>query len=153
MKLIMESFKRFLAENVSYSGIVIDENSVNTLISAAQEFGIPEGFIHQTNAGGTLPHHMTIKMGPLWSKKQKKDMSPHYEVGEPIVMTVTHIGVDENAMAARVDLPEGRPTKNKIPHITIAIPEGGKPFLSNKIPEGNWIQISPFEITGIVQEI
>ena len=153
MKLIMENFKRFLTENVSYSGIVIDDASAKALLAAAQEVGIPEGFVHQTKTGGALPHHMTIKMGPLWSKKQKKDMSPFYEIGESIPMKVTHIGLDGNAMAAKVELPEGKPTKNKIPHITIAIPPGGKPFVSNKIPEENWTPITPFDIRGIVQEI
>ena len=68
-------------------------------------------------------------------------------------MKVVAIGLDENAMAAEVELPEGKKSKNKIPHVTIAIPEGGKPFLSNKIPLENWKSITPFDIKGKVQEV
>ena len=153
MKLIIENWKRFLTENVSYSAVVIDEESKAKLMKAAQEIGIPEGFVHQTKAGKPLPHHMTIKMGGLFHKKPSKDYSQIYDVGEVVKMKVVSIGLDENAMAAEVELPEGKKSKNKIPHVTIAIPEGGKPFLSNKIPMENWQSITPFEISGTVKEV
>jgi len=43
--------------------------------------------------------------------------------------------------------------KVKFPHVTIAIPEGGKPFNSNKIPKENFQQVEPFTIRGVVQEV
>ena len=153
MKLIIENWKRFLTESVSYSAVVIDQASVDALMDAAREFGIPDGFVHKTKAGKPLPHHMTIKMGGLFSKKASKDYSNIYKVGDEVIMKVVAIGLDENAMAAKVELPEGKKSKNKIPPVTPAIPEGGRPSSSNKIPLENWKPIKPFDISGTVKEV
>jgi hypothetical protein len=132
-------------KRVSYSAVVLDNESADALKAAAEDF-VPEGFVYSTNAGEPLPHHMTIKMGPL-----KDEYSEHYTVGDEVSLTVTHIGVSADAVAAQVVAPG--PVKNKIPHITIAIPPGGKPFMSNKIPSEAFQEIGPINVTGIVEEV
>ena len=157
MKLIMESWKKYLTENkkVSYSGVVLDPQSVEALKQAAQEMGVPEGFVHQTKAGAPLPHHMTIvPFSPIVHPKGKHDFSADYPVGGQISLQVTHIGFDDRAMAAKVEPPAPISKKVKFPHITIAIPVGGKPFNSNKIPQENFQPLpQPITVTGIVEEV
>ena len=132
-------------KRVSYSAVVLDSESADALKAAAEDF-VPEGFVYNTKAGEPLPHHMTIKMGPL-----KDKYSEHYTVGDEVSLTVTHIGVSADAVAAKVVAPG--PVKNKIPHITIAIPPGGKPSMSNKIPSEAFQEIDPINVTGIVEEV
>jgi hypothetical protein len=84
---------------------------------------------------------MTIALG--------KAVEDENLLGSVQTLIVTQIGKSDMAVAVRV---EGFPSKNKIPHITLAVnPEGGKPFMSNKIEE--WKDIVPFEITGEVRNI
>lgn len=144
-----------LRENtVSYSGVVLDDASVATLKAAAEEFGVPEGFVFTTNAGEPLPHHMTITLGPLVHPKGKHDFSTDYTPGSSISLEVTHIGVSDDAMAARVRPPAPISPKVKFPHITIAIPAGGKPFNSNKIPPETFKALpKPLTVTGTVEEV
>ena len=57
-------------------------------------------------------------------------------------------------MAAIVEPPGPVSPKVKFPHITIAIPVGGKPFNSNKIPQENFKSLeAPLTVTGTVQEV
>ena len=51
-KLIFENFRRFLLteQKVSYSGVVLDDESVQKLKEAAKKFGVPEGFVFKTKA-------------------------------------------------------------------------------------------------------
>lgn len=153
-KLIFENFRRFLLteQKVSYSAVVLDDESVQKLKDAAIDFGVPEGFVFKTKAGEPLPHHMTITLGPLG------DFSTNYPVGEPITLKATHIGknerADEGAMAVKVEPPAAISKKIAFPHITLAIPEGGKPFFSNKIPEENFKELSEkIELKGKVEEV
>lgn len=84
---------------------------------------------------------MTISFG--------KGIEDESLLGNIVVLTVTQLGISDMAIAVRV---EGFPSKNKIPHITLAVnPDGGKPVMSNKIE--NWIDIEPFEITGEVKNV
>jgi hypothetical protein len=70
-------------------------------------------------------------------------------VGEEVVLTVTDVGLSDMAMAVKVS---GYPSKNDIPHITIAVnPDGGKPVMSNQIT--NWRPIKKFMVNGVVTEI
>ena len=155
-KIIKEELSAFISEGgVSYSGVVLDPQSVESLKGVAVEFGIPDGFVHETKAGDPLPHHMTIvPFSPIVHPKGKHDFSSDYPVGGEISLKVTHIGYDEKAMAALVEPPAPISPKVKFPHITIAIPVGGKPFNSNKIPQENFKPlVTPLTITGTVQEV
>ena len=98
-----------------------------------KEFKIPITF-------KIICHHMTINLGEL---KDKTDL------GKEVTLTVEAIGISDMAMAVRVS---GFPSKNEIPHITVAInPDGGKPVISNEITK--WRPIKSFMIRGVVTEI
>jgi len=155
-QLITENWRGFINEGpaVSYSGVILDEQSVSLLKQKAEEVGVPEGFVFNTKAGEPLPHHMTIvPFSPIVHPKGKHDFSADYPVGGEVELRVVAIGSSENAMAARVEPPAPISKKVKFPHVTIAIPEGGKPFNSNKIPQENFQQVEPFTIKGTVQEV
>jgi len=121
-----------LLKSISYSAIVLDDSSQKKLLPLA-----PKGW-------KPYAHHMTIKLGPLKEDSQ-------YKVGDKISMNITAVGMDDRAMAVKVDAK--REDTRGFPHVTIATnPDGGKPFHSNKIPEKNF---EPFSgtLTGIVEEI
>lgn len=109
-----------LVPNISYSAVVLDEQSKNKLLT---EFGskIPEGW-------EKIAHHMTITMGGLPPEKKS-------DVGKTVTLMATHLGVSEKAIAVKVS---GYFTTNQNPHITLAIDRkgGAKPVDSNKIT--NW---------------
>jgi hypothetical protein len=95
---------------------------------------IPEGWIK-------IGHHMTINMGEL------KDKSI---LGTEQLLAVTKVGISDMAMAVAVQ--SDIETKNKIPHVTVAInPNGGKPVMSNDITD--WQDIRMFILSGEVTEI
>ena len=155
-KLIMESWRKFLKEgpSISFSGVVLDEQSVDLLKQKVEEIGVPDGFVFNTKAGEPLPHHMTIvPFAPIVDPKGKHDFSKDYAVGSTVNLKVVAIGSSQDAMAALVEPPAPISPKVSFPHITIAIPEGGKPFNSNKIPKENFKQIEPFMVSGTVEEV
>jgi hypothetical protein len=130
-------------QNISYSGVVLDEPSKQKLLT----LDIPEGW-------EPVAHHMTITMGPLTHPKGKHDFSTTYPVGTEIVLPVIAVGKDERAMAVKVGAPSPIKTKSW-PHITVAVNRdgGGKPFHSNKIPEENFQPLSGIVLKGKVQEV
>ncbi len=120
-------------KTISYSAVVLDHESSELLLNKFNG-EIPDGW-------KKYAHHMTIALG--------KAIEDENLLGSSQILTVTQIGKSDMVIAVRV---EGFPSKNKIPHITLAVnPEGGKPFMSNKIEE--WNDIEPFEITGEVRNI
>jgi|SaaInlV_100m_DNA_2_1039680.scaffolds.fasta_scaffold03616_5 hypothetical protein len=126
-----------VANSVSYTAIVSQESVANNQVSPWQELvsrsDIPYDWtIHA--------HHMTLNMGAC------KDLSL---LGNIVTLNVVAIGQDERVMAVLVDGPV--PTKNKHPHITIAVAPGQKPFFSNQLKE--WIPITPFSLTGEIREV
>jgi hypothetical protein len=132
VKDIIDSKDMYPQSDISYSGVLLDTASRTKLLSMIGG-EIPEGW-------KVFAHHMTINMGPLKDKDS---------VGKNAVLTVTHLGLSDMAMAVRVS---GYPSKNDIPHITIAInPNGGKPVMSNNITK--WQDIKSFMVSGTVTEV
>jgi hypothetical protein len=120
-------------KTISYSAVVLDYESSELLLNKFNG-EIPDGW-------KKYAHHMTIALG--------KAVEDENLLGSIQTLIVTQIGKSDMVIAVRV---EGFPSKNKIPHVTLAVnPEGGKPFMSNKIEE--WEDIEPFEITGEVRNI
>ena len=120
-------------KTISYSAVVLDHESSELLLNTFKG-EIPDGW-------KKYAHHMTIALG--------KAIEDENLLGSSQTLIVTQIGKSDMVIAVRV---EGFPSKNKIPHVTLAVnPEGGKPFMSNKIEE--WKDIEPFEITGRVRNI
>ena len=120
-------------KTISYSAVVLDHESSESLLERFNS-EIPDGW-------KKYAHHMTISLG--------KAVEDESLLGSVQTLIVTQLGKSDMAVAVRV---EGFPSKNKIPHVTLAVnPEGGKPFMSNDIEE--WKDIVPFEITGRVRNI
>ena len=147
MKLILERWNRYLLlENVAYSGVVLDSESRQRLLDSVN---IPEGW-------EPIAHHMTITLGPLLHPKGKHDFSKNYGPGDEVSLKVTHVGLDDRAMAVKVEAPHEISKRIAFPHITIAVNRegGGKPFHSNKIPGDNFKPIEGnLMVKGIVTEV
>lgn len=97
-------------------------------------------------------HHMTIAFNNGSEEAQKLYHYYEYYLDEvegdtEFTITVDGIGVSDEAIAMRVryDIP----IANKVPHITIATPQKGKPVNSNNIT--NWVDIEPYSITGVLK--
>ena len=145
MKLLLENWRQYLIEqNISYSGVVLDEESRQKLL----ELPIPEGW-------EPVAHHMTITMGSFIHKKGKHDFSGAYPPGAEIELPVIAVGQDDRAMAVKVQVPSEINKKISFPHVTVAVNRegGGKPFHSNKIPEENFEPLSGIVLRGVVEEV
>jgi hypothetical protein len=132
VKKILESKDMYKQSDVLYSCVLLDGQSKGTLLDKVGIW-VPKDWT-------VITHHMTICLGEM---KDKTDL------GKEVVLTVEEVGISDMAMAVKVS---GYPSKNEIPHITIAVnPDGGKPVMSNKIT--NWQPIKNFMIGGVVTEI
>ena len=132
VKKILDSKDMYKQSDVLYACVLLDNQSRTTLLDMIGD-KIPITF-------KIICHHMTINLGEL---KDKTDL------GKEVTLTVEAIGISDMAMAVRVS---GFPSKNEIPHITVAInPDGGKPVISNEITK--WRPIKSFMIRGVVTEI
>ena len=115
---------------VLYSAVVLDKESRDELLDKLDKY-IPSDW-------KKIAHHMTIKFGEGVDK-----------VGEEVDLIVTHIGISNMAIAAKV---KGYTSSNEIPHVTLAVnPDGGKPVMSNKIED--WKKVKPFKIKGEVKNV
>lgn len=133
LKMIMESKDMYKDSDVLYSAVLLDAKSRSELL-AKHGYVIPENW-------KTIAHHMTIAFG--------KGIENKAELGRTVALTVQKIGISDMAIAVAVN---GYPSKNAIPHITLAVnPEGGKPVMSNQIE--NWYTCEWMELTGTVVEI
>ena len=133
-----------MEQSISYSGVVLDDKSRQQLLN----LDIPEGW-------EPVAHHMTITMGSLIHKKGKHDFSEAYPVGSEVELPVVAIGMDDRAMAVKVQPPSEVSKKISFPHVTVAVNRegGGKPFHSNKIPEENFQPLTGITLRGTVEEV
>ena len=133
--------------SISYSAVVLDESSHKSLVSRLVD-KIPTDW-------EVVAHHMTITMGPLRHRKGKYDMSQQYPMGQTVSLKVVRVGIDDRVIAVGIQLPEGYATRNRFPHITVAVNReaGGKPFHANQIAADRFAVLEPFFVTGTVQEI
>jgi hypothetical protein len=85
---------------------------------------------------------MTINMG----ESQYPEL-----IGREFELTVTDIARSDKVIAVGVETE--LPSRNKKKHITIAInsSNGGKAKLSNELTD--WKTITPFKVSGTVQEV
>lgn len=127
------------ADDVSYSGLVLDQPSVSRLLNN------PEISQYIGPDWTVKAHHMTIKLGGLRG-------TPHEErLGQTEQINATHVGMtnEKNVLAVAVD----GASDNAIPHVTIAVNEGagGESHHSNQIT--NWVPLSqPIPLNGVVEE-
>jgi hypothetical protein len=132
LKSVLDSKDMYNTSDILYSAVVLDKASKTKLLDMLGD-RIPKGWVIHA-------HHMTITLGPL---KDKTD------VGKEVTLIVTSIGLSDKAMAVQVT---GYPSKNAIPHITLAVnPDGGTPKMSNEITK--WQDVKHFVVKGVVTEI
>ena len=151
-----EKFKMLMGKStISYSGVVLDGQSRNTLVSLLpgiyhdvqntmdsplndlfkkEEFNISQWKV--------FAHHMTVTLGPV-------PMNMRGLIGQDFDLTVTDIGYTDDVIAVKVDT--NLQVSNKTPHITLAVSPNGKPRMSNDIKF--WSPVKPFKISGTLQEI
>lgn len=112
---ITEGTKRVL-----YSAVVLDDDARTHLLNLVKNYvEIPFNW-------KKIAHHMTIVFGEGLPENLKDDL------GKRVPLKLKSVGMSDDAIAVQV---EGYPSKNKIPHITIAIPQDGKPYNSNLITD------------------
>ena len=122
---------------IAYTGVVLDEKSRSKLLGMLGN-NIPAGW-------EKIAHHMTMNLGvikPEWEKY----------LGMTVPLKVTHVGHNDKVMAVGVESPV--PTKNKNPHITIAVnrKNGGKPAMSDDIEKWKTIAFG-LDLEGVVKEV
>jgi predicted kinase len=133
LKSILSAKDMYKQSDILYSAVVLDKASHSKLLERFA-LDIPQGW-------KTFAHHMTIAFGKGIENKE--------DLNKEVVIRVTKVGLSDMAMAVQV---EGYPSKNAIPHVTIAVnPDGGKPVMSNDITK--WQDVKPFNISGVVTEI
>jgi len=129
---ITEGTKRVL-----YSAVVLDDDARTHLLNLVKNYvEIPFNW-------KKIAHHMTIVFGEGLPENLKDDL------GKRVPLKLKSVGMSDDAIAVQV---EGYPSKNKIPHITIAIPQDGKPYNSNLITDWRAID-EDFILYGKVTEI
>lgn len=133
LQRVLESKDMYKESDVLYSAVVLDNGSRQSLLDRVSDL-IPKDW-------NIIAHHMAIVFGKPVPNKE--------DLGQKVSLTVTKVGLSDMAMAVAVN---GYPSKNAIPHITIAVnPNGGKAVMSNEITK--WQDVKPFVITGVVTEI
>ena len=126
-----------IMSNISYSAVVLDEQSRERLINRFKSI-IPEGF-------EIIAHHMTINLN---------DIDPEYEkyLGLAVRLTVNDIAMDDKVIAVGVS--SGIKSVNAKPHITLAVNKanGGKPVMSNNLT--NWEKLRrPLLLRGKITQV
>lgn len=129
--------------NWIYFGVFIDENAKHLNEIAIEKQGIDIPFNWKV-----FNHHMTIAFNNKTEDAQNLYDVYKHTFGKTITITVDGIGVSDDAIAVRIKF--NGPIANKIPHITIATPQTGKPVNSNYITK--WYDIEPYDITGTLNE-
>jgi hypothetical protein len=135
------TFKTFFEnKNISYSGVVLDENSRKRLLSS------PEIKNYLNPEHDLIAHHMTIKLGGLMGTPHEKRI----DTVEDFFANSVGISDDGAVVAVGVD----GISDNKKPHVTVGVDrkKGGKPVMSNYIE--TWFPLEkPIPLKGIVKEI
>lgn len=139
--IIKESINSIL--NWIYLGIFIDEKSKQYILNLLKEndVNIPQDW-------KIVNHHMTIAFNNKSDEAIQLFNLYADKFNSTKSLTIDAIGISDDAIAVRVQYDE--PIANKIPHITVAIPQNGKPVNSNYIQ--NWFPIkNNITINGIIK--
>ncbi len=138
MKHLLTEWRKYLKEESyitpgqEYVGLILDDDSAKLLQSKMPS--IPQGWTPGM-------HHMTIKFGREGVPSRYKGRNKVKVVG---------LAQDDKAWAVRVETDV--PTKNDVPHITIATAPGIKPNESNEFSIEDFKPIAPFDLEGEVKE-
>tara|TARA_R110002124_G_scaffold130937_1_gene292856 strand:+ start:791 stop:1252 length:462 start_codon:yes stop_codon:yes gene_type:complete len=138
VKKLLTEWRKYLKEESyitpgqEYVGLILDDDSAKLLQSKMPS--IPQGWTPGM-------HHMTIKFGREGVPSRYKGRNKVKVVG---------LAQDDKAWAVRVETDV--PTKNDVPHITIATAPGIKPNESNEFSIEDFKPIAPFDLEGEVKE-
>ena len=123
--------------NISYTAVVLTKDSHNQLLSL-----VPKGWDSSKTC-----HHCTLNMG-----KAKENILPW--LGKKISLDILGFVTDDKVCAVKVKLPNDL-TISGVPHITIAVTNGGKPFLAGKLDYSNMSTPPnmPLKVEGIIKEV
>jgi hypothetical protein len=145
MKLLLESWKRYtnesydMAKAIEYTAVKLDDSSHQTLAQLA-----PQGW-------KVFAHHMTI-IPPTLQQTEPRYNYPKYPVGSQVSLEAVAIAQNDKVIAVKIE--SDIPTKNKIPHVTIATNAGGKPMDSNNFGEEDFKPLKqPIKLSGTIEEI
>ena len=122
---------------VYFGAFLSDESKVLLM----ERFGhlVPDGW-------RTYCNHCTLSFGDPSDNKEVFDYIATF-LGKTVEFEVVSIGISDEAVALGVS--GNIRSKNAIPHITLAVPPGGKPVNSNKIE--NWRDVEePCTVYGVV---
>jgi len=135
------NFKTFFEnKNISYSGVVLDENSRKRLLSS------PEIKNYLNPEHDVIAHHMTIKLGGLMGTIHEK------RIGNDEKIVANSVGVSNDGLVVAVGV-DGI-SDNKKPHVTVGVnrKKGGKPAMSNYIE--TWFPLKEnILLSGKVKEL
>jgi len=121
-----------------YFGVFLDDKSRALLLDKFGKY-IPAGW-------KTYCHHCTLSFGDPSDNQEVFDYIARY-LGQTVKLEIASVGISGEAVA--LGLTDCVKTKNSIPHITLAVPEGGKPVNSNKID--NWEDVGErLAVFGVV---
>lgn len=122
-----------------YWAIMLDKESRDRLI--AQTSSVMRGW-------QPIAEHCTLAFRSPVNQDTADYIQTH--LGQMVEMNVVALGMSDEAIAVQVD--GDFATDNRIPHITLAVPPGGKPVNSNNIQ--NWIDFTiDAPLYGVVSEI
>ena len=122
---------------VNFGAFLNDE----TKVLLREKFGdyVPDGW-------RTICNHCTLSFGDPSDNREVFDYIATF-LGKTVEFEVVSIGISDDAIALGVA--GNIKSKNAIPHITLAIPPGGKPVNSNKIED--WRDIEEhYTVCGVV---
>lgn len=148
MKLLLENWKRYVNESydmakaIEYTAVELDDDSHKALAQLA-----PQGW-------KVFAHHMTIIPPPLQQKEPRYNY-PKYPIGveatEEFPLNLKAVAKAQNDKVMAVKVETDIPTKNRIPHVTIATNAGGKAMDSNDFNEEDFKPLDkPIELKGKV---
>lgn len=121
-----------------YFGAFLNDESKVLLM---EKFGdcVPDGW-------RTICNHCTLSFGDPSDNREVFDYIATF-LGKTVEFEVVSIGISDDAIALGVA--GNIKSKNTIPHITLAIPPGGKPVNSNKIEDWRDIE-GHYTVCGVV---
>ncbi len=112
-----------------YFGAFLNDDSKILLLDKFGDY-IPDGW-------RTICHHCTLSFGDPSDNREVFDYIATF-LGKTVEFEIVSVGISDDAIALGVG--GNIKSKNTIPHITLAIPPGGKPVNSNLIEDWRGIE-------------
>ena len=148
MKTLLENWKRYvnesfdMAKSIEYTAVELDDTSHQALLHL-----VPQGW-------KAFAHHMTI-IPPTLQQSEPRYNYPNYPIdGERVQIEAVAVAQNDKVIAVKIET--NIPTKNKIPHVTIAtnLKNGGKAMDSNNFEESDFKPLAkPISLSGIIKEV